>query len=66
MKRSFALLLALVMTLGMVACGASNAPAATEAPAVTAPASDVAMQYITVEDAAKVLTDDAYIFFDVR
>ena len=66
MKRIFALLLALVMTLGMVACGASNAPAATEAPAVTAPASDVAMQYITVEDAAKVLTDDAYIFFDVR
>jgi len=33
---------------------------------IEAPASDVAMQYITVEDAAKVLTDSNYIFFDVR
>ena len=63
MKRIIALLLALVLTMSLVACGASQAPAANETPAVTAPASDVAMQYITVEDAAKVLTDDAYIFF---
>ena len=68
MKKLIAMLLVLVMVLPLVACGAKApaAPAATEAPAVTAPAADVAMQYITPEDAAKVLTDDAYIFFDVR
>ena len=39
MKKIIALLLALAMMLGLVACGASEpAPAATEAPAAEAPA----------------------------
>ena len=38
MKKFFALLLALAMVLGMVACGGSTAPAATEAPKAEAPA----------------------------
>ena len=67
MKRIIALLLCMLTVMSMfAACGASNAPAATEAPAVSAPAEDVAMQYITVEDAEKVLNDASYIFFDVR
>ena len=33
---------------------------------VKAPEADVAMQYITVADAAKVLGDENYVFFDVR
>lgn len=39
MKKLIALLLALVMAIGLVACG-SGAPAATEAPAADAPAAD--------------------------
>ena len=65
MKRFYAALLCLIMVLGMFGC-ASNEPAANDTPSVTAPAEDVAMQYITVEDAAAVLEDDGYIFFDVR
>ena len=38
MKKFFALLLALAMVLGLVACGGSSAPAATEAPKAEAPA----------------------------
>ena len=38
MKKIIALLLALVMVLGLAACGASEAPAATEAPKADAPA----------------------------
>ena len=60
MKKFMALLLAMVMVLGLVACGAA-APAATEAPTA-----DVAMQYITPEDAKELLENDAYVFFDVR
>ena len=40
MKKLIALLLALVMVLGMVACGGSSAPAATEAPKADAPAAE--------------------------
>jgi len=67
MKRIIALLLCVLMVLP-VAAGCSKAPeaAAPTTPAVVAPAEDVAMQYITVEEAAKVLTDSNYIFFDVR
>ena len=43
-KRILSLLLCAVMVLGMVACGA-------KAPAAEAPSADVAMQYITPEDA---------------
>ena len=60
MKKFMALLLAMVMMLGLVACGAA-APAATEAPAA-----DVAMQYITPDEAKELLENDEYVFFDVR
>ena len=60
MKKFMALLLALVMVMGLVACGAA-APAATEAPAA-----DVAMQYITVDEAKELLENEEYVFFDVR
>ena len=40
MKKLFALLLALAMVLSMAACGASEAPAATEAPKADAPATE--------------------------
>ena len=40
MKKLIAMLLALVMVLGLVACGGSSAPAATEAPAADAPAAE--------------------------
>ena len=65
MKRLFAALLCLIMVLGMFGC-TQNQPADDNNTAVTAPAEDVAMQYITVDEAAAVLEDDAYIFFDVR
>ena len=38
MKKIIAMLLAVVMVLGLAACGAAPAPAATEAPAAAAPA----------------------------
>ena len=65
MKRITAALLCLIMVLGMFGC-APKTPAANDTPAVTAPAEDVAMQYITVDEAAELLNDDAYVFFDVR
>ena len=40
MKKIIALLLVLAMAMGLVACGAAEAPAATEAPAVEAPAAE--------------------------
>ena len=40
MKKLIAMLLALVMGLGLAACGGSSAPAATEAPATQAPAAE--------------------------
>ena len=40
MKKLFALLLVLAMVLSMAACGASEAPAATEAPKADAPATE--------------------------
>ena len=58
MKKLIAMLLALVMMLGLVACG-------TTAPATDAPA-DVAMQYITVDEAKELVENDEYVFFDVR
>ena len=61
MKKLIALLLALVMVLGLAACGASE-PAANDTPA----AADVAMQYIKAEEAKDLLEDGAYVFFDIR
>ena len=60
MKKFMALLLAVVMMLGLVACGAA-APEATEAPS-----NDVAMQYVTADEAKELLENDEYVFFDVR
>ena len=60
MKKIISLLLVMVMVLGLTAC-VSSAPAATEA--TTA---DVAMQYITPEDAKEKLNDEGYVFFDLR
>ena len=60
MKKFMALLLAVVMVMGLVACGAA-APAATEAPS-----NDVAMQYVTADEAKELLENDEYVFFDVR
>jgi len=65
MKRITAALLCLIMVLGMFGC-APKEPTNAETPAVTAPAEDVAMQYITVDEAAELLNDEAYVFFDVR
>ena len=61
MKKILAMLLVLVMALSLVACGAK----APEAPA-EAPAADVAMQYITADEAKALVESDEYVFFDVR
>ena len=55
-KRILSLLLALVMSLGLLAGCGSNQDAS----------GDVEMQYITLEDAKAKLEDDSYVFFDVR
>ena len=60
MKKIISLLLVIVMALSLVACGAS-APAATEAAS-----NDVAMQYITADEAKELVNSDEYVFFDVR
>ena len=44
MKKLIAMLLALVMVLGLVACGGNTAPAATEAPKAEAPAAPAATE----------------------
>ena len=58
MKKLISMLLVLAMVLSMAACGAS-------APAAEAPA-DVAMQYISVADAATKVGAEGYTFLDVR
>ena len=40
MKKTIAMLLALVMVFALCACGGSSAPAATQAPAAEAPAAE--------------------------
>ena len=61
MKKIISLLLVMVMALSLIACGASE-PAATEAPVTN----DVAMQYITRDEAKELLENDEYVFFDIR
>ena len=63
MKRLYAALLCLIMVLGMFGC---TKPAADTAVEVTAPETDIEMQYITPDDAAALIGNDEYIFFDVR
>ena len=66
MKRIISVLLVAVMLLGLLcACGA-KAPEAETVPAITAPAADVAMQYMTVEEAHELLNAEGYTFVDVR
>ena len=60
MKKLFALLLAVVMVFSLVACGGNTA-----APAETK-TEDVAMQYITADEAKALVGNDEYVFFDVR
>ena len=55
MKKLIAMLLALVMVLGLAACGGSSAPAATEAPATQAPAAEA-----TATDAAPAAAGRVY------
>ena len=57
-KKILALLLALAMVLSMAACGGASAPAEENA--------DVAMQYITADEAKDLVNSDEYVFFDVR
>ena len=66
MKRIISAVLVAVMLLGLLcACGA-KAPEAETVPAITAPAADVAMQYMTVEEAHELLNAEGYTFVDVR
>lgn len=51
MKKLIALLLAMVMVFGLVACGNANAPAATDAPKADAPATDAPKDDAPAEDA---------------
>ena len=61
MKKLIALLLC-AMTVVTMFAGCANKPAETpETPAITAPAEDVAMQYITPADALNVLEDSNYM-----
>ena len=57
MKKLISLLLAMIMVFGLVACGSGSSAEAS---------ADVAMQYITPEDAKGLLEDDGYVFFDIR
>ena len=58
MKKIISLLLVLAMALSLVACG-NTAPAEEQT-------SDVAMQYITADEAKELVGNDEYVFFDVR
>ena len=62
MKRVISLLLVAVMALALIACGTTEAPATEAAPATN----DVAMQYITRDEAKELLENDEYVFFDIR
>ena len=61
MKKIISLLLVLAMALSLVACGAAEAPTATEAAVENAP-----MQYVTADEAKELLENDEYVFFDIR
>ena len=60
MKKAISLLLVIVMALSLVACGGNTA-----APAETK-TEDVAMQYITADEAKELIENDEYVFFDIR
>ena len=62
MKKVISLLLVLVMALSLVACGGTT----TTTTATEAKTEDVAMQYITADEAKALVESDEYVFFDVR
>ena len=68
MKKILALALSAVMVIGsLTACnGGSDSSTTTTTTTVTAPAEDVAMQYMTPADAATHIGEEGYVFFDVR
>ncbi len=68
MKRILAALMCALMVLTMMAGCTQNQATTTPSTEnkVEAPASDVAMQYKTVDEAEALLNDDSYVFFDVR
>ncbi len=66
MKKILALALSAVMVIGSLTACNSDANNTSSNTTVTAPAEDVAMQYMTVEDAAAVVGAEGYVFFDVR
>ena len=59
MKKVISMLLVLVMLMSLVACGGASAPAEEQT-------ADVAMQYITADEAKELVNSDEYVFFDVR
>ena len=69
MKKILALLLALVMVLSLAACGASEAPAATEAPKAESPASPApeapAAEPVTIKVAAIETAYGSQVWVDV-
>ena len=68
MKKILALALSAAMVIGsLTACNSgSNSSTTTTTTTVTAPAEDVAMQYMTPADAATHVGEEGYVFFDVR
>ena len=66
MKKIIALLLVLAMALSLVACGGSNAPAATDAPAADVPATDApAAEAVTIKVAAIETAYGSQVWADV-
>lgn len=66
MKKFFVFALVCAMTLGMVSCALAADGLPSAVTEVKAPEKDVPMQYISVEEAAKLLGSEGYRFLDVR
>ena len=66
MKKILALALSAVMVIGSLTACNSGSTTTTTTTTVTAPAEDVAMQYMTPADAATHIGEEGYVFFDVR
>ncbi|MBQ9148665.1 MAG: rhodanese-like domain-containing protein [Oscillospiraceae bacterium] len=65
MKKIISLLLVAVMMLGLL-CACAGEPADNGVSSIVAPESDIAMQYMTVEEAHGLLNTEGYTFVDVR
>jgi len=66
MRKFIAALLSAIMLLGLLFGCAQPTTQEPNDSEIVAPETDVEMQYISVEDAAKLLEDENYVFFDVR